>query len=385
MTTAPSISGISGISGVSSASGVSPVCGGSGAPATTLLYDYWYPARRSEALRGRKLAKAMLLGIPLVLGRKEDGRVFAMRDSCPHRGIPLSCGWFDGEELTCKYHGWAFEPVSGQCVDIPSLTPSDALDPKKIYGQAFPCEERDGYVWVYVPQPGTGRARREGLPPVPETPKFGARFRSAHLTAELPCNVDHGIIGLMDPAHGPFVHQAWWWRKRASIHEKEKHFEPIAEGFRMSAHQPSGNSAPYKLLGVYGEPITTTIDFVLPNRRYETIRCGDKWFSSLTTVTPTVANACRIDVYGAWNVFYAVPFVTAIGKFFGKRFVRQDQVTMIQQAEGLKYDPSLMLIDDADRPAKWYFALKQARLDSARTGEPMRHPMDGPTTLRWRS
>ena len=44
-----------------------------------------------------------------------------------------------------------------------------------------------------------------------------------------------------------------------------------------------------------------------------------------------------------------------------------------------------MLIDDADKPAKWYFALKQARLDAARTGEPMRHPMEGPVTLRWRS
>jgi hypothetical protein len=149
----------------------------------------------------------------------------------------------------------------------------------------------------------------------------------------------------------------------------------------MSAHAPSGNSAPYKLLGVYGEPITTTIDFVLPNRRFETIRCGGKWFSSLTTVTPTVANACRIDVYAAWNVFYAVPFVTAIAKFFGKRFVEQDQLTMIQQAEGLRYDPSLMLIDDADRPAKWYFALKQARLD----GDAKKHPMSGPVTLRWRS
>ena len=44
----------------------------------------------------------------------------------------------------------------------------------------------------------------------------------------------------------------------------------------MSAHAPSGNSAPYKLLGVYGEPVETTIDFVLPNRRTETIRCGDE-------------------------------------------------------------------------------------------------------------
>ena len=46
----------------------------------------------------------------------------------------------------------------------------------------------------------------------------------------------------------------------------------------MSAHVSSVNSAPYKLLGVYGEPITTTIDFVLPNRRYETLRCGANGF-----------------------------------------------------------------------------------------------------------
>jgi phenylpropionate dioxygenase-like ring-hydroxylating dioxygenase large terminal subunit len=356
-------------------------------PDTSLIYNDWYPAMRSSALKRRKMATAMLLGIPLVLGRKEDGVLFAMRDSCPHRGIPLSCGWFDGSAVTCKYHGWVFEPESGQCMEIPSLTSQDSY-PRRIYANAFPCREKDGYAWVYMPKPGTGRVRmeaRETLPPVPALPMFSDHFRSAHLSAELPCNIDHGIIGLMDPAHGPFVHQAWWWRSRHSIHEKEKHFEPIPQGFRMSAHTPSANSAPYKLLGVYGEPIVTTIDFVLPNRRYETIRCGNKWFASLTTVTPTTPGNSRIDVYGAWNIFYRVPFVTAVAKFFGERFVRQDQVTMVQQAEGLKFNPGLMLIDDADRPAKWYFALKRARLESDESGRPMQHPMDGPVTLRWRS
>jgi phenylpropionate dioxygenase-like ring-hydroxylating dioxygenase large terminal subunit len=356
-------------------------------PDTSLIYNDWYPAMRSASLQDRKMSTAMLLGIPLVLGRKEDGKLFALRDSCPHRGIPLSCGWFDGTAVTCKYHGWVFEPESGQCMEIPSLTSQDAM-PRRIHAGAFPCVERDGFAWVYMPRPGTGRVRAENtdaLPPAPQLPTFSDRYRSAHLTADLPCNIDHGIIGLMDPAHGPFVHQSWWWRSRHSIHEKEKHFEPIPQGFRMSAHTPSANSAPYKLLGVYGEPIETTIDFVLPNRRYETIRCGKKWFASLTTVTPTTPGNTRIDVYGAWNIFYWVPFVTAIAKFFGNRFVRQDQLTMVQQAEGLKFSPSLMLIDDADRPAKWYFALKRARLESDETGRPMQHPIDGPVTLRWRS
>jgi hypothetical protein len=53
---------------------------------------------------------------------------------------------------------------------------------------------------------------------------------------------------------------------------------------------------------------------------------------------------------------------------------------MVEQAEGLRFNPGLMLIDDADKPAKWYFALKQARLKG--TGE---HPLSGPVTLHWRS
>jgi len=362
------------------------VSGASGPPAEMIFGD-WYPAVRVAGLKAGKTSTTTLLGIPVLVGRKKDGTMFALRDLCPHRGIPLSAGWFDGETVQCKYHGWKFEPCSGQCQEIPSLTSHDSLDPTKIFATAYPCMEKDGYAWVYLPLPGVGRVSGE-LPAVPEVPKFSEKFRSAHLVAELPCNVDHGIIGLMDPAHGPFVHQAWWWRSGASIHEKAKQFEPLEDkenngrnaGFRMSSHAPSGNSAPYKLLGVYGEPITTTIDFVLPNRRYETIRCGDKWFSSLTTITPVTASTCRIDVVGCWNVFYNVPFVTSIASYFGAKFVGQDQQTMIEQAQGLRSNPGLMLIDDADKPAKWYFALKQARLKG--TGE---HPLSGPVTLRWRS
>ena len=54
------------------------------------LWDFWYPALRSTEIVGSRLATAMLLEVPLVLGRTGDCRAIAMRDSCPHRGIPLS-------------------------------------------------------------------------------------------------------------------------------------------------------------------------------------------------------------------------------------------------------------------------------------------------------
>jgi phenylpropionate dioxygenase-like ring-hydroxylating dioxygenase large terminal subunit len=360
-------------------------------PPTDFIYGDWYPALRTDTLR--EPVTTTLLNIPLLIGRKRDGFLFALRDLCPHRGIPLSAGWFDGETVQCKYHGWRFEPCSGRCEEIPSLTTHDSLDPTKIYANAFPVAERDGFVWVYIPAPGAGRINAEDisqLPPIPSLPKFSEHFRTSHLSADLPCNVDHGIIGLMDPAHGPFVHQAWWWRSAASIHEKTKKFEPINssdgahDGFRMSPHAPSSNSAPYKLLG---RPVTT-IDFTLPNRRTETIVAENprdkskppRWFSSLTTVTPITPSTCRIDVVAAWNIGYYVPFVTSLVRFFGARFVAQDQQTMVEQARGLRSNPGLMLIDDADKPAKWYFALKQRRLTGAGP-----HPLSGPVELHWRS
>jgi phenylpropionate dioxygenase-like ring-hydroxylating dioxygenase large terminal subunit len=374
------------------------------------LWDFWYPALRSSEVTGNHLKTAMLLEVPLVLGRTAEGKAFATRDSCPHRGIPLSYGRFDGKNLECSYHGWKFEACSGQCVEIPSLTSQDKLKVERIFAGHYPCEERDGYFWVYmnsgariaVARGGESRGEDKGnaeaqstqrlaekkagesptTVPVPKLSTFSEKYRITHLACELPSHVDQGIIGLMDPAHGPFVHQSWYWRSRHSIHEKEKKFEPIPNGFRMSPHTPSSNSAPYRMLQKYtGEPVTTTIDFVLPNIRTEEIRSGKLWFSSRATVTPVRRDLCRIDFVAAWNLLMPV----WIFRIFAQKFLRQDQETMILQAEGLKHNPRLMLIDDADRPAKWYFGLKAGLLESRRTGAAMVHPMNGPVTLHWRS
>src|SRR5271154_4234934 len=344
------------------------------------LWDFWYPAMRSGEIYGKNLAKAMLLEVPLVLGRTSQGKAFAMRDACPHRGMPLSYGHFDGKNLQCSYHGWEFDACSGRCVEMPSLTSQDKLKVERISAGHYPCEERDGYVWVYMNAPGMRLP--DNMPAAPELPKFSERYKITRLEADLPSHVDHGIIGLMDPAHGPFVHQSWFWRSKHSIHEKEKKFEPIPNGFRMSKHEPSSNSAPYKILRYFsGQPTTTMIDFVLPNMRFEEIRSGQLWFSSRTTVTPVRRDLCRIDFVAAWNIFLP----RWIFRIFAEQFLRQDQETMIQQAEGLKHNPRLMLIDDADRPAKWYLGLKANLLESRRTGTAMVHPLDGPVTLHWRS
>src|SRR5438309_7355427 len=362
-------------------------------PDSVMLYGFWYRALPSGRVGRGELVKAMLLEVPLVIGRDKDRRPFALRDACPHRGMPLSFGLFDGEQVECSYHGWRFDAHTGQCQLIPSLTSDQKLKVDRIYAGSYACQEQDGFIWVYIPEPGTAGAgftkapEAPGSPPEVPRPNVADKYVTAYLSAEMPVSVDHGIIGLMDPAHGPFVRQAWWWRSRHSIHEKQKNFEPIPYGFRMSAHAPSSNSAPYRLLRLYADAdsITTTIDFVLPNLRLEQIRAGKYWFSSLTTVTPIARDQCRIDFTAAWNLFRWVPFMVPLLRFIGQKFIRQDQETMEKQVVGLKHSPHLMLIDDADRPAKWYFQLKSAYLQAKREGSEMKHPMSGPVTLKWRS
>src|ERR1700694_5473510 len=196
------------------------------------LWDFWYPAVRSAEIRGQKLLTAMLLEVPLGLGRTSEGKAFAMRDSCPHRGIPLSYGRLDGKVVECCYHGWRFDACTGQCVEIPSLSSQDKLKVERIFAGHYPCEERDGYVWVYMAAPGSRLPA--SVPEAPRLPVFGEKYKITRLSCDIPSHVDQGIIGLMDPAHGPFVHQSWYGRSRRSIHEKENHFEPIPCGFRMS-------------------------------------------------------------------------------------------------------------------------------------------------------
>ena len=90
------------------------------------LRDIWYFALPSAELKPGAMRPKTLLGEPILLGRAGDGTVFAMRDICPHRGIPLSDGRLDRDEVECCYHGWRFG-TDGRCTAIPSLTADQAM------------------------------------------------------------------------------------------------------------------------------------------------------------------------------------------------------------------------------------------------------------------
>lgn len=341
------------------------------------VLDIWYFAGLCFDVAKGKMRRVVIAGEPINLGRKQDGTVFAMRDICPHRAAPLSAGQIKDSTVECPYHGWRFGTDDGACREIPALCAGQDLATEKIKVRTFPVQENGALIWVYI----ASDKRFTGQPGI-DPPSFPFANRKATLDDNLilNCHVDHAVIGLMDPAHGPFVHKQWWWRSEHSMHEKSKAFEPRERGFAMARHAPSSNSRAYKILG--GDR-STEITFQLPGIRTEDIRVGDKTLLSFTAVTPLDENTTRIRQIFFTDMVLPKLLAPVLG-IGARKFLRQDGRMVDLQQMGLKYDPSLMLIEDSDTQAKWYNALKKEWAKSRQEGRKFKNPVKA-KTLKWRS
>lgn len=67
---------------------------------------------------GRRAVRAMGRDL-LVLWNGGEPRLYV--DACPHMGLPLSMGSLKGDQVRCRYHGWAFGTDDGAVVEQPTL------------------------------------------------------------------------------------------------------------------------------------------------------------------------------------------------------------------------------------------------------------------------
>jgi nitrite reductase/ring-hydroxylating ferredoxin subunit len=68
-----------------------------------------------------------------------EGRVYAINNTCLHRGGPLGQGLLEGKVLTCPWHGWQFDATNGRVLQNPAA----AVD-------CYPTEVRGEDVFVDV-------------------------------------------------------------------------------------------------------------------------------------------------------------------------------------------------------------------------------------------
>ncbi len=346
---------------------------------TEILKNVWYAVALSSEVPVGKMKAFSLAGEPIVLARKKKGEVYAIKDICPHRGIPFSYGQMIDDEVECPYHGWKFNS-EGVCTEIPSLYEGQDLDCKKIKVKNYPVIEKQGLIWAFL----ADKSQTVDLKQTPQPPTLPTLPMDAQPNlieeALFPCHIDHAVIGLMDPAHGPYVHKSWFWRSSKSSYEKKKKFAPVPFGFQMVRHQPSKNSKAYKILG--GQP-TTEITFTVPGVRVEHIQIGSRNVYNLTVLSPLSEKETRVISMLYWDMPW-LSLIKPVIEAFAHKFLYQDLEAVTKQQDGLKFDPSLMLIKDADTQAKWYYALKSEWQTHQSEKRVFHNPVQE-TELRWRS
>jgi phenylpropionate dioxygenase-like ring-hydroxylating dioxygenase large terminal subunit len=349
-----------------------------------LLRDLWYFAATTRELDRGPMFRREILGEPVVLGRDGEGRAFALRDICPHRAVPLSAGRLTQtngvETVECPYHGWRFGTQDGVCKLIPSLVDGQPYEASRIRVRHFPTHEANGVVLVFV----SSDARFiDAPPPAPDfglgdfsTPKFVIERRFA-------ATMDNAVVGLMDPAHVPYVHNQWWWRPPSSGRKlKEKAFIPRERGWAIERHAPSGNSLAYRML--FGGEVTTEISFMLPGFRWEVVENATSRLFTLTCLTPENETSTRITQVTYWSSAPLLDVMKPILIPAARKFLDQDGHMVDLQNTGLAYGPNMLWIDDIDVQAKWYLKLKKEWRASRAENRDFVNPIE-PTTLRWMS
>jgi phenylpropionate dioxygenase-like ring-hydroxylating dioxygenase large terminal subunit len=341
------------------------------------LRDIWYYALPGEQLKPGKMVAKQLLGEPIVFGRTDSGEIFALRDICPHRAVPLSCGRLNGAEIECAYHGWRFDRL-GQCKLIPALLQDQDLNLNKFQVRSYPVQEVQGNIWVYMSEQSRGNI--QPTHPVPIVAGFENQNYQVTLTMKFPCFIDHAVVGLMDPAHVPFVHRAWWWRSDAILTDEIKAFDPSPYGFTMRRHRLERETFFYRLIG--GSP-EVEIDFQLPGVRIEQITTQTNRVANLTVITPISETETEVTTMFYTTMSWLKLFQPILLPFV-HTFLGQDRDMVVKQQIGLKTNPPLLLIRDADTQAKWYYQLKSEFTKSSLGNSDFINPVKS-QVLRWRS
>ncbi len=159
----------------------------------------WYAILASRELPQGKPLALTRFDLPLVAFRTSDN-ISVMLDRCPHRGVKLSNGCLEKNNIVCPFHGLSFNH-HGQCERIP-VQGDDSVIPKALRATTYPAREQHGFIflwWGAVPEV------------LPEVDWFHDELDGCdgpyENVAECNTGLSRNIENQLDMAHLPFVHK----------------------------------------------------------------------------------------------------------------------------------------------------------------------------------
>jgi phenylpropionate dioxygenase-like ring-hydroxylating dioxygenase large terminal subunit len=152
----------------------------------------WHPIAAARDLPPRHVFHAKLLGQELAVWRADDGYVNVWENRCLHRGVRLSIGLNEGQELKCQYHGWRYASRTAGCTYIPAHP--EGAPARRIANRIFPVIERHGLIWSALETPPDDL--QTSLPPDPLVLR--------EIAIDAPAAIVEPLLAAYDPpGHGP--------------------------------------------------------------------------------------------------------------------------------------------------------------------------------------
>ncbi len=82
------------------------------------MSDFVKAAKTADLRVGE--ARAVEIGGKTIALCNADGTIYALDNTCLHRGGPIGDGFLDGTTVTCPWHGWQYDVTTGQCSTNPA-------------------------------------------------------------------------------------------------------------------------------------------------------------------------------------------------------------------------------------------------------------------------
>lgn len=284
--------------------------------------NVWTVIGLASGFSSGKLHPTQVAGERIVLFRDNAGKLCALHDKCPHRGVALSLGKLRDGIVECPFHGWCFDGEGRNC-RVP-WNPDAKRD--QLGATALPVRELGGLVWLH-----TGAvAASEPLVPAslrePGVTVCGQSLRwHVHWT--------RAMENMLDSPHLPFVHKRSIGRGLARL---------VGGSTRMDMRWTAEDYGARIENLVEGRPSTARLDYRFPNAMELFIDPpGGKTrriFRMLAVCLPESDTHTQMCIYTLRN-FARSPLLDPLFKWSNGRIAREDQA-VLESSQPLSVPPA---------------------------------------------
>lgn len=312
-----------------------------------ILAHHWYPVARIQDVSSTP-QQVILLDVKMALYKTESGQIHLARDICPHRGVPLTKGWVQGEELVCPYHGLHYN-TEGKCSKIPAQPELTKIS-ERFSLTKFPVVEKYGLIWTSL----FNRDQSETNFPVLET--WDAEGHQTILPPFVDINGSSGrqLEGFIDVAHFAWVHhQAFADRENQVV--PKYHTERTYYGLK-SIYISNVSNYPHGLQHLEPEGFMWTREFDVYPPFSATLKVyfpNDGILKILNACCPVSHNKTRLFVPLTRN-FDTTGDLQAVYDFNAQIFAEDQEMVESQKPEELPLDISMEAHFEADRSSTTY-------------------------------